>query len=183
MTTAASRGRNDAPYRPGRCRHQPDERRKPADLGPRRSLPRTGQSGRRGRLRQGRTGGARLRRRAPGQAGGDAGRGARRGDRRVRAHRGGAGPADVLCPVAVLGRFHQRGDRPLLPDRERAGDHDQQPSAVLRARAEPAGRGGAGAEARRSGAGAVANPGCAICACSGRTSSPTTSRSCCTRRR
>ena len=27
MTTAASRGRNDAPYRPGRCRRQPADRR------------------------------------------------------------------------------------------------------------------------------------------------------------
>src|ERR1700745_969916 len=49
---------------------------------------------------------------------------ARGGDLGVRANRGTAGQVDVLCAAAVRGRFHQRGDRPLLPDRERAGDHD-----------------------------------------------------------
>ena len=64
---------------------------------------------------------------------------------------------------------------------ERVTD-DQHASALLHAGAEPAGRGGAGGEAARPGAGALRGPGCAICGCSGRTSSPTSWRSCCTRR-
>ncbi len=48
---------------------------------------------------------------------------------------------------AAIGRFYQR--------RQRAGDDDQQPPAVLHAGTEPAGRRGAGGEARRPGAGAL----------------------------
>ena len=76
---------------------------------------------------------------------------------------------------AEIGRFYQT--------MQRAGDGDQQPPAVLHAGAEPAGRCGAGAEARRTRRWRAGGPGCATCACSGRTSSPTSWRSCCTRRR
>ncbi len=47
------------------------------------------------------------------------------------------------------------GDRPLLPDGERAGDRDQQRPDLLHAGAQPPGRRGAGGQARRPGAGAL----------------------------
>ena len=169
-------------YRPGRCRIQPAGRGRSADLGPGDLYPapdspaveadfaRAEQAARAfAAAHQGRL--------AP------VGRGAGRRHRGVRADRGGAGPADVLRPAAVRRRFHECGDRPLLPDGERAGDRDQQPSALLHAGAEPAGRRGAGAEAAPTRRWRAGGPGCATCACSGRTSSPTSWRSCCTRRR
>ena len=168
---------------PPRRRHRPS-RRRPAGLGPVRPLPGARQPGARRPISP---------RPRPlprafaaayaGKLAGLSGRGLAARDRRLRADRGDAGPADVLRPAAVQRRFHRPGDRPVLPVHQRAGDRDQQPPAVLHAGTEPARRRGAGAEARRPGAGALAARGCATCACSARTSSPTSWRSCCTRRR
>ena len=111
-----------------------------------------------------------VRRRLCRQAGRAVRRRAGRGHRRVRADRGDPRPAAVLRPVAVRRRFHRRGDRPVLPDGQRAGDHDQQPPAVLHPGAEPAGRRGAGGQAGRSARWRTGARGCATCACSARTS-------------
>ena len=128
----------------------------PAELGPVRPLSRTRQPGGRGRFRQGR-------------AGGEAFAAAHQG--KLAAMSGDALAAAIaeyerieemlgrLMSYAQLlfsRRLHQRRDRPLLPDGERAGDRDQQPPVVLHPGTEPARRRGAGAEACGPGARALA---------------------------
>ena len=94
-----------------------------------------------------------------------------------------ARPGHELRLARPCRRHARPRDRPLLPDHAGAGQRHLDRAAVLHARAQPHRRRGARRRSWRRRSWRITRRGCATCAPSGRISSATRSKSCCTRNR